>query len=127
MSIFDAMKKAKGLGSGHNGTQHFINQRVSAVILIPLALYFLYTIIGLTGVENYAGIKAWFANPFHSGLILAFMLTAFYHAAIGVQVVIEDYVHHEKIKWLSLIIVRFLCLVGALIAITAIISLGLAR
>lgn len=127
MSIFHALKKAKGLGSGHNGTHHFIVQRASAVILIPLVLYFLYTVIRISGADSYQDVQQWFHNPINSGLILAFMITGFYHAAIGVQVVIEDYVHHELTKWLALIIVRGICLVGALIAVTAILNLGLAR
>lgn len=127
MSIFEALKKAKGLGSGHNGTHHFIVQRVSAVILIPLVLYFLYSIIRISGAHSYHAVQEWFANPLNSGLVLAFMITGFYHAALGLQVVIEDYVHHEQIKWLSLIIVRGLCFIGALIAITSVLSLGLAR
>ncbi|MBV7435353.1 succinate dehydrogenase, hydrophobic membrane anchor protein [Cardiobacteriaceae bacterium TAE3-ERU3] len=127
MSILNELKKAKGLGSGHNGTHHFIVQRVSAVILIPLVLYFLYSIVRITGAHDYQAVQAWFANPINSALVLAFMITGFYHAALGVQVVIEDYVHHEQIKWLSLIAVRGVCLIGALIAITSILSLGLAR
>lgn len=127
MSIFNALKKAKGLGSGHNGTHHFIVQRASAVILIPLVLYFLCAIIRISGADSYQAVQQWFHSPINSGLILAFMITGFYHAAIGVQVVIEDYVHHELTKWLALIIVRGICLVGALIAITAILNLGLAR
>lgn len=127
MSILNELKKAKGLGSGHNGTHHFIVQRVSAVILIPLVLYFLYSIVRITGAHDYHAVQHWFSNPINSALVLAFVITGFYHAALGLQVVIEDYVHHEQIKWLSLIAVRGLCLIGALIAITSILSLGLAR
>lgn len=127
MSILNELKKVKGLGSGHNGTHHFIVQRVSAVILIPLVLYFLYSIVRITGAHDYQAVQHWFSSPINSALVLAFVITGFYHAALGLQVVIEDYVHHEQIKWLSLISVRGLCLIGALIAITSILSLGLAR
>ncbi|UJF24276.1 succinate dehydrogenase, hydrophobic membrane anchor protein [Suttonella sp. R2A3] len=127
MSILQSLKKAKGLGSGHNGTHHFIVQRASAVILIPLVLYFLFSLIVLSDAEGFAAVQAWFANPLNSGLSLAFIITGFYHAALGLQVVIEDYIHHEQSKWLALIAVKGVCLIGALIAIVSIIRLGLAH
>lgn len=127
MSILQSLKKAKGLGSGRNGTHHFIVQRASAVILIPLVLYFLFAVMCLTGAHGLHDVQRWFAHPLNSGLSMAFMLTGFYHAALGIQVVIEDYVHHEQGKWLALIAVKGGCLIGALIAVTAILRLGLAH
>lgn len=126
-AVLRALKKAKGLGSGHNGTEHFIAQRSTAVILIILALYFLYAIVRLVGAHDYHHLIAWFANPFNSGMLIAFILAGFYHATLGVQVVIEDYVHLEKLKWLSLIAVRGLALICATTAVIAIIRLALAH
>lgn len=126
MSILHALRKAKGLGSGHNGTHHFIVQRVSAVILIPLVLYFFYAVISLIAAKDFYALTQWFANPFHAGLLLVFMLAGFYHAALGLQVVIEDYVHCEKGKWLALIAVKGICAVCAAIAVVSILRLSLA-
>lgn len=126
MSILRALNKAKGLGSGHNGTHHFIVQRVSAVVLIPLVLYFFYAVVRLVGAPDFYAITQWFSNPFNAGLLLAFVLTGFYHAALGVQVVIEDYVHCEKAKWLSLIAVKGICVIFAAIAVVSILRLSLA-
>lgn len=126
MSILRALNKAKGLGSGHNGTHHFIVQRASALLLMPLVLYFAYAVVRLTGAEDFYAITRWFANPFNAGLTIAFMLTGFYHAALGIQVVIEDYVHCEKAKWLSLIAVKGACVIFAAIAVVSILRLSLA-
>lgn len=126
MSILRALNKAKGLGSGHNGTHHFIVQRISAVVLIPLVLYFFYAVVRLVGAEDFYAVTRWFANPFNTGLLLAFVLTGFYHAALGVQVVIEDYVHCEKSKWLALIAVKGICVIFAAIAAVSILRLGFA-
>ena len=126
MSILNALRKAKGLGSGHSGTHHFIVQRASAVILIPLVLYFVYAILALVAAKDFYAVTQWFANPFHAGLMLAFMLTGFYHAALGVQVVIEDYVHCEKSKWLALIAAKGICVIFAAIAVVSILRLSLA-
>ncbi|SUO94955.1 succinate dehydrogenase, hydrophobic membrane anchor protein [Suttonella ornithocola] len=126
MSILTALKQAKGLGSGHNGTHHFIVQRLTAVMLIPLVLYFLYAIILLTGAKTFADVTHWFANPFNSGVLITFLVTAFYHAALGLQVVIEDYIHCEKSKWLLLIAVRGLGVLFAIIAVVSVLRLALA-
>lgn len=124
-TLFKALTHAKGAGSGHNGTAHFIAQRATAIILIPLTLYFLIAILCLVKAENYAAVGAWFANPVNSGLAIAWILTGFYHAALGVQVVIEDYVHCEKLKWLSVIAVRGLSLIFAAIAVVSVVRLAL--
>ncbi len=125
MSLFSALKKAKGLGSAHNGTQHFIRQRASAVILIPVVLYFLYSIIVAVGAHDLSAIHHYLANPFNTALLLTFMLIGYYHGALGLQVVIEDYVHDEKLKWLSLIAINGVCFIGALTAFVAILRLAL--
>ena len=125
MSILQNLKAAKGLGSGRNGTHHFIVQRTVSVILIPLVIYFFYAIIAIVGVDNYAELKAWFSNPLHMGLLSAFAITGFYQSALGLQVVIEDYVHHELTKYLALIAVKGSCLIGGLIAVVSILRLGL--
>lgn len=123
-NLFKAQSEAKGVGSGHNGTGHFIAQRASAVILIPLVLYFLYAVVRLTGAESYADVIAWFGNPFNAGAALMLIIIGFYHGALGVQVVIEDYVHCEKGKWLSIIIMRGLCVFFALVAVVAILRMA---
>lgn len=122
-AVLRALKKAKGLGSGHNGTHHFISQRVSGVILIPLVLYFLCSIISLVAAKGHIEVSRWFTNPINSAMVLAFVLMGFYHASLGGQVVIEDYVHCKKTKWLSLIVVRGVCIIFASIAFASIIRL----
>lgn len=124
-SVFQALKRAKGLGSGHNGTHHFITQRTSAIILIPLVLYFLCALISLTEATHFADVIAWFGKPVNSALAIVFFLTGFYHAALGIQVIIEDYVHCEKSKWLALIAVKGFCLIFATIAVISILRLAL--
>ncbi len=125
MSVFKNLKRAQGLGSGHNGTGHFIIQRTGAVILIPLVLYFFWAVVALVGAKDYAAVQTWFGNPLNMGLSCAFVLLGFFQSAIGLQVVLEDYVHHETGKWLAIIAVKGLCLIGALVGVAAILKLGL--
>lgn len=125
MSILQNLKAAKGLGSGRNGTQHFIAQRTVSVILIPLVLYFFYAVIAIVAADDYAALKAWFSSPVHMGLLSAFAIAGFYQSALGLQMVIEDYIHHELTKYLALIWVKGGCLIGALVAVASILRLGL--
>lgn len=125
--LFKAMSQAKGAGAGGNGTRHFIAQRLSAVILIPLVLYFLYALIRLVHAKDYDQVLAWFASPAHSGLAIVFVLSGFFHAALGLQVVIEDYLHDERAKWSALIAVNATCLIGAAVTVVSILRLALAH
>lgn len=125
MSVFQNLKKAKGLGSGHNGTGHFIMQRTGAVILIPLVLYFFVAVVRLAAAPDYQTVRLWFASPLNMGLSCAFVLLGFFQSALGLQVVIEDYVHKEGAKYLAIIAVKAVAFVGALVGCAAILKLGL--
>lgn len=125
MSVFHGMKRAKGLGSGGNGTGHFIAQRVAGIMLVPLTLFFFYAIVCLVAAKDYAAVKAWFAAPMHMALSIMFMVVGFFEAAIGLQVVVEDYIHHENGKWVYAVAVKGFCLFGALLALVSILRLGL--
>lgn len=126
MSIRTPLAKAKGLGSARNGTGHFIIQRLTAILLIPLVLYFPFAISSLVKAQTYSDVLLWFDNPLHSGLVLAFMAAAFYHGALGLQVIIEDYVHNEKAKLASLIGMKIVLFIAAIVAFISIIKLALA-
>lgn len=123
-SLFQALTKAKGTGSAKNGTQHFIMQRTTALLLIPIVIYFLCAIVQLVHADDYGDVVEWFHSPFNSGISTLFIIIGFYHGILGLQVVIEDYVHCEKLKWASLIIIKFICLLFAAAAIISIIRLA---
>lgn len=94
MSLQSPLGRARGLGSAKEGAGHWIAQRVTAIFLIPLSLWFAVSVIGLSHAD-YAGMKAWMANPGNSSLLILTVLTVMYHAHLGTQVVIEDYVSCE--------------------------------
>lgn len=95
------------LGSAKEGVGHWWSQRVSAVALIPLTLWFVASIIAHTGSE-YATFIAWLRTPLASILIILLLIAIFYHTALGLQVVIEDYVHSWA-KFAALVAVRLGC------------------
>lgn len=126
MDFRTPLSKVKGLGSAKSGTSHWWLQRVTAVALVPLS-YWLILLLDLTLNAPYQETVAWLNAPFHSVVIIAWVLAVFYHAALGLQVVIEDYVSQEGIKIVAVWSVNLIFLLfglAALIAIFKIILVG---
>ncbi len=103
MSLETPLHKAQGLGSAHSGVGHFWKQRVSAVALIPLALWFAIAALGLIGA-SYAGVLAFLNNPVNAVLMAAFVLIGLYHMVLGLQEVILDYVPHPGFRFVLMLI-----------------------
>jgi succinate dehydrogenase / fumarate reductase membrane anchor subunit len=109
--------RAMGLGSAKDGVEHWWMARVSAVALIPLTLWFVASIIAHTG-SDYVTFIVWLRMPLVSVLMILLLIALFYHTALGLQVVIEDYVHSGA-KFGSLIAVRLGCVALAVAGIMA--------
>ncbi|OIN86768.1 MAG: succinate dehydrogenase, hydrophobic membrane anchor protein [Alphaproteobacteria bacterium CG1_02_46_17] len=93
------MARARGLGSTHAGVHHWMHQKLTALANIPLVLWAVWSVMSLAAVgADYASVQGFFAQPTHAILMLLFLASVFYHMALGLQVVIEDYVHCEKTK-----------------------------
>ena len=92
-----ALGRALGRGSARNGVHHWWVQRVSAVALIPLSLWFLLSLLALPGFD-YASVTTFIGAPWHAVLLCLFIGTVTWHSQLGVQVVIEDYVHSGAAK-----------------------------
>jgi len=119
MSLRSPLSKAVGLGSAGHGFSHWWWQRVSAIALIPLSLWFVMSVIGLFAAP-YASVYAWLSHPFNATLMLLFVLTSLFHGQTGLQVVIEDYVHT---KWLNLTLLLSIKFAAAGMAVYAILSI----
>ena len=119
MYLRSPLGRARGLGSAKTGTGHVWLQRLTAIALVPLCLWFAVAVIGMSGAD-YAAAKAWLARPFNATLMLLAVLTGIWHAVLGLQVVIEDYVHGTAGKWIGLIGTRLL---GAFLAVFVVVSL----
>ncbi len=105
MRLRSAVGRARGLGSARSGADHFWRQRLTAIALAPLAVWLVISLITLSGAD-YGTVKAWLDRPLNATLMLLAVLAAVWHAQLGVQVVIEDYVHHAGAKWSALIGLR---------------------
>ncbi|HEV2561570.1 MAG TPA: succinate dehydrogenase, hydrophobic membrane anchor protein [Rhizomicrobium sp.] len=105
--------KVEGLGAAHSGTAHFWQQRVTAIALIPLAIWFGWAAMHLVGAP-YDMATAFLRRPVNAVLMILFIFAALYHMTLGVQVVIEDYIEQEGGKLLLLMLNRFFAwIVGA--------------
>ena len=111
------LARAMGLGSAKEGVEHWWIARVSAVALIPLTLWFVASIIAHTG-SDYVTFIVWLRMPLVSILMVLLLIALFYHTALGLQVLIEDYVHSEA-KFGALIAVRLGCVALAVAGILA--------
>ncbi|HEY1773410.1 MAG TPA: succinate dehydrogenase, hydrophobic membrane anchor protein [Gammaproteobacteria bacterium] len=119
MSFRTPLGQVTGLGSARSGVSHWWGQRVSALALIPLSLWFAGSVLQLSRAD-YIAVIVWLHTPWVAVLLSLFLVTLLYHAYLGVQVVIEDYVHSEWLKVVSLLVIKFTCiLLGAAGVFTA--------
>ena len=96
------LARARGLGSAKEGAEHWIEQRVTSISSLFLVLWFAWSLAHLD-VASFAAVSAWLAQPENAILLILLTFSAFYHATLGVQVIIEDYVHCEGMKVVKLI------------------------
>ena len=112
--------KARGLGSAKQGLQHWWHQRLSSIVLALLTPWLVYTLFKLAPLDQLAA-RALIAEPITATLLLAFVLALFWHACLGLQVVIEDYIHRAWLEFSLQIAVK---LIYALAAIASILAIG---
>ena len=124
MSLRSPLSKVRGLGSAKGGTLHFWYQRITAIVLVPLILWVCYSIVSITGMD-YESVITWMSSPINALLMLALVIAVFFHALLGIQVVIEDYIHTEWQKIGSIILVKFLVFLAGMASVLAILKIFL--
>ncbi len=124
MSLRSPLGRVLGLGTAKDGTSHWWGQRVSGAALAVLGLWFAWCLATLSGFSH-AEAVAFIGQPLNSVLLLLLSVAMAYHSYLGVQVVIEDYVHGHGLKIASLILSRFAHVFLAVAAIYAILKIGI--
>jgi succinate dehydrogenase / fumarate reductase membrane anchor subunit len=125
MKYRTALYDVRGLGSAKDGTRHWWIQRITALALVPLTLWLAYGLARIASM-GYEQALVWVRSPLTSVLLLSTILALAYHAKLGLQVVIEDYVHREGVKLAALIGVNFLTLLLGLASALAVLRVALA-
>ena len=123
MALRSDLGRVRGLGSAKDGTSHWWAQRVTAVALIPLSIWFVFSVIHLLGIDR-VGLKTWLNAPGSFVLMTLFSIALFYHMQLGVQVVIEDYVHNMKNKVVLLVFNKLLAVCLVVSSITALMKIA---
>ena len=118
------LARARGLGSGKTGTGHWWAQRMTAVLLALLAPWLVGLLVSFVGMDA-GSVRMAVARPWNAIAFAAFAIAAFWHAKLGVQVVIEDYVHTRWMEVTLQLLVTFACLLGALASLYAIARIAL--
>jgi succinate dehydrogenase / fumarate reductase membrane anchor subunit len=116
--------RVRGLGAGHSGTRQWWGQRASAVALVPLAVWFVGSVLGLLGAPQEVAAR-WAGRPWHAVLLLALLAALFYHLELGVSAVIEDYVPQPLLQRASRLVVRGVVILLFLRGALAILHLAL--
>ena len=115
--------KVRGLGSAREGTGHFWRQRLTAIANVPLTLFFVGFLVAINGA-GYPDIRAALANPFVALILILMLVSGLCHMRIGMQVIIEDYVHGEGGKLALLVLNTFFTIAVGVVSIFALLKLA---
>lgn len=121
--FIEPLKKAKGLGSAHEGVDHWMAQKITAIINAPIILWFVFSMINNMG-KSYAEFTAWVAHPVHTILLLVMVVSVFYHAKLGAQVITEDYISSKSFRLFKLIAQKIFFLVLGISCVYSILKIA---
>lgn len=124
MEMRSPLGRVRGLGSAKTGIHHWLSQRLTAIALVPLSIWFVYSVVALNGADH-ATFKEWLSGHGNLVMMLSFVVALFYHAYLGLQVVVEDYVHGEAAKTTWIIIIKFAAFLSGLSCILAALRVAL--
>lgn len=118
------LARARGLGSAKEGVGHWMQQRITALALVFLTIWFVLVVLSLVHTD-YVTARATIARPWNAVLLVALIVTMFKHAVLGLQVVIEDYVHTRWLEIASLVAIKFIAVLAALSGVLAVLRIAL--
>lgn len=125
MGKMTPLGRVRGLGSARDGTRHWWAQRLTAAALVPLSIWFVASLIFLTGADH-TTVTAWLGSPVVAVLMVLLIVALFHHAQLGLQVVIEDYVHTEWLKLGLVVLGKLAAFTLAAFSVFAVLRMALA-
>ena len=124
MALRTPLSAALGLGAAKAGFSHWWLQRVTSVALIPLLLWFAFS-VATFGDMHYAAFVGWVGSPIPTVLLILLLVTLFYHLQLGLRVIIEDYVHVEWMKLAGILTINFICVFLSVLGVVAVLKIAL--
>ena len=124
-SLRSALGRARGLGPSHSGTGHWLAQRLTALVMLPLAPWFIYSLLTALNAGSIDLIHQFFASPLNAVTLVVLLVAMIYHAMLGLQVIVEDYVHNTGFQLAGIYIIKFFCIILTVISILSVIKLHL--
>lgn len=118
------LARARNLGSAHEGVHQWLMERITATVLIPLVFWLVYSLLNLRGA-SYEEFTAWMQSPINAILMIMFILAGFYHGAMGLQVVIEDYISRHYWRMFKIIAVKIAFAFMAVASVFSILKVAL--
>ena len=125
MRLRTSLARVRGLGTAKDGTHHWWMQRVTSIALVPLVLWFAFSMLRYSRTE-YEMFQHWLSNPINAGLMVTFLFVVFYHAKLGMQVIYEDYVRPEWVMYVALLVTQFVLFLLGAISIISVLKIALA-
>lgn len=123
MSIRTPIARARNHGSAKDGVHHWWLQRLTAIALVPLAVWFVISVLSMVGASHDRFVD-WVSNPLVAVLLIALLVATFYHAAIGLQVVYEDYIHNHLRRLIVDVVTKFALALLGLISVLSVLRMA---
>ena len=123
MKFRTPLARVRGLGSAKSGTHHWWMQRLTAIALVPLSLWFVASLIVVVTAQHSVVVE-WLHSPLVAILCCALIVAIFYHGQLGLQVVVEDYIHTEWLKLVSIVVMKLASLLLATACLFAVLSIA---
>lgn len=118
------LARAKNFGSANEGVHHWLMERITAGVLVPLVFWLVFSILRLRGA-TYEEFTFWIQDPINASLMIMFILAGFYHAVMGLQVIIEDYISGHFCRMLKIILAKTIFAFMAIASIFSILKIAL--
>ena len=122
--MVNPLARARGLGSAKGGVHHWYAQRASAILLVFLVGWLIYSMFTLAGTGHAEAVE-FISSPINAAFLIVLLVTLFYHAMLGLQVVIEDYVHQAAVEVILLLLTRAGAYIGMAIGIVYVLKLAI--
>jgi len=123
-TILSPLSRARGAGSAHEGTHHWWHQRITAVTNLFLMLWLVWSVNHMPG-WSYAEFTGWLARPCNAILMILSVISVFYHAALGAQIIMEDYIHNEACKIVKLVGMKLFFIAAGVACIFSVLKISL--